>query len=240
MFTDVEIKAAIHATGLSRKEQLLLCLAIQPIQAHTVADLRAIALRAGVKGAKKWNIANSLRSLSGLAIRTDVGWELTDAGQAQAARLGGKKKPPTAASTLRALLPRIASADVAAFIEESIGSVEALHYRAAVVLTWVGAVALLYDHVVAHHLAAFNAEAQRRDAKWKPARTADDLARMKEHEFLQILESLSVVGKSVKNELESCLKLRNACGHPNSFKLAEHRVNSHVETLVLNVYIPFI
>jgi hypothetical protein len=62
---------------------------------------------------------------------------------------------------------------------------------------------------------------------------------MKEYDFLQILESISVIGKNVKTELEACLRLRNACGHPNSLRLAEHRVNSHIETLVLNVYARF-
>ena len=45
-----------------------------------------------------------------------------------------------------------------------------------------------------------------------------------------------MIGKNVKDELESCLKLRNACGHPNSLKIGEHRVASHIESLILNVY----
>jgi hypothetical protein len=240
MFTDVQLKSALHVAGLSRKEEALLCLAVDPMKPRAVAEIRGIAVRAGVKGAKGWNIADTLGSLRGLAIRTDRGWELTAAGQAEAARLGGVNQPPAPVSTLRKLLPKISSPDVVTFIEEALGSIEAHHYRAAVVLTWVGAVAILYDYVVVNHLAAFNAEAQRRDAKWKSAKTADDLARMKEHDFLQVLESLSVIGKNVKTELEACLKLRNACGHPNSLKVAEHRVNSHVETLVLNVYAEFI
>lgn len=98
---------------------------------------------------------------------------------------------------------------------------------------------VLYDHVVANHLSAFNMEATRRDAKWRTARTADDLAHMKEHDFLQVLEFISVIGKSVKGELESCLKLRNGCGHPNSLQIAENRVAGHIETLVLNVFSVF-
>jgi hypothetical protein len=58
----------------------------------------------------------------------------------------------------------------------------------------------------------------------KAAQTVDDLALMKEYEFLQILPTISVIGKNVKQELEQCLKLRNACGHPNSLSIGEHRV----------------
>jgi hypothetical protein len=59
---------------------------------------------------------------------------------------------------------------------------------------------------------------------------------MKEHDFLQVLEVLSILGKNVKNELEGCLKLRNGCGHPNSLKLAESRCAAHIAVLVLNVF----
>jgi hypothetical protein len=62
---------------------------------------------------------------------------------------------------------------------------------------------------------------------------------MKEHEFLQILNAISAIGKSVKDELEGCLKLRNGCGHPNSLQIGEARVSAHIETLMLNVFSVF-
>ncbi|GAQ27571.1 hypothetical protein SAMD00023378_1254 [Ralstonia sp. NT80] len=138
-------------------------------------------------------------------------------------------------SALRALLPKL-KADVQEFVAEAVACYEARHFRAAVVLSWVGAVSLLYEYVVQHRLVDFNAEAARRDPKWRVAKNEDDLSRMKEYEFLQILEALSVLGKNVKNELEGCLKLRNGCGHPNSLKLAESRCAAHIEVLVLNVF----
>jgi hypothetical protein len=48
------------------------------------------------------------------------------------------------------------------------------------------------------------------------------------------------MGKNTKDELEACLKLRNTCGHPNSHRIGEHRVTSHVETLILNVFSNFV
>lgn len=86
------------------------------------------------------------------------------------------------------------------------------------------------------HLTAFNVEAVRRDGKWKTAKTADDLGKLREVTFLEIAESLSVFGKNVKQELETCLRLRNACGHPNSLKIGANKVAAHLETLALNVY----
>lgn len=62
---------------------------------------------------------------------------------------------------------------------------------------------------------------------------------MEEYEFLQLLSGISVIGKSVKNELEGCLKLRNGCGHPNSLRVSDARVAGHIETLLLNVFDKF-
>jgi hypothetical protein len=53
--------------------------------------------------------------------------------------------------------------------------------------------------------------------------------------FLQVLSAISILGKNVKDELETCLKLRNGCGHPNSFVVGAHKASSHVETPIQNI-----
>lgn len=45
-----------------------------------------------------------------------------------------------------------------------------------------------------------------------------------------------MIGRNAKTELEACLKLRNACGHPKTLKIAESRCAAHIEVLVLNVF----
>jgi hypothetical protein len=103
----------------------------------------------------------------------------------------------------------------------------------------VGAVAVLQEYVLRDHLAAFNAEAKRRDAKWKDAKTTDDMSRMKEGDFLDVLDAISMLGKNVKAELKNCLDRRNGCGHPNSLQIAESTIAHHVEILLLNVFAKF-
>src|SRR5262249_31015084 len=179
---------------------------------------------------------------SGRAVRTDEGWELRSAGRDYVAKLAGPAAaipPPKVAASLRSHLPKLTNPQTAAFVEEAIRCSEQKLHRAAVVLSWVGAVSVLYQEVVDKHLAAFNTEAARRNSKWKPAATTDDLSKMKEKDFLDILDHLSVIGKNVKQELEGCLTLRNGCGHPNSLVIAEHRVASHIEVLLLNVFASF-
>ncbi len=199
-----------------------------------------MAADAGVKGHKKINFSAHLSSAEDKVFKTPEGWELTEAGRTHVAALAaqGLSSSPAAqeAQSLRALLPSLKSEDARAFLTEAIVCAEQSLFRAAVVLSWVGAVALLYDTVVEKHLSAFNAEAIQRNPKWKPAKNADDLAAMKEAQFLEILQSISMVGKNVKQDLDASLKLRNGCGHPNSLKVGANKVAAHLETLTANVY----
>ena len=98
---------------------------------------------------------------------------------------------------------------------------------------------VLHDYIVANKLSEFNTEATSRNSKRKAAKTADDLGLMREDTFLDVLQAISVIGKNVKQELKKALTLRNGCGHPNSLKLAEHKVSAHIEDLVLNVFAKF-
>lgn len=241
MLSSDALKAALQADGLTRTDKLLLCLAVNSAKAKSVSEIRDLARDAGLRAAASWNIS-SLLSASGKAVRAAAGWELGVKGKEAVRILAAghlAAAPPKLATSLRAELAKVSDSDVRSFVNEAVVCFESHLYRAAVVLSWVGALSLLYEHVLATKLAAFNAEAVRRNAKWKAAKTKDDLALMGEHDFLQVLEAISIVGKSVKHELEGCLKLRNGCGHPNSLKIGENRVSAHIETLILNVYSRF-
>jgi hypothetical protein len=143
------------------------------------------------------------------------------------------------ATDLRSELAKIKNATTRAFAEEAIKCYEDNLYRSAVVMSWLSAIDVLYDLVVTKHLTNFNKQALRIDPKWKLAKSADDLARMKESDFLDRIVGISVIGKNVKNELKHCLDRRNGCGHPNSLKIGPNTVAHHLEILLLNVFQPF-
>lgn len=242
MLTSDQLKQALHSRGLSKTDAVLLCLATAGGHSASPREIRALAVQCGMKGAKDLNVGALLHSATGRAFKTPKGWELTDVGRQHVAQIATARLSisPAAveAQTLRALLPRIKSSGAKEFLTEAIVCAESSLFRAAVVLSWAGAVAVLQDVVVASHLTAFNAAAQKRDAKWKTAKNADDLGGMKEFNFLQILEDINLIGKNVRQELEYCLKLRNGCGHPNSLKVGHNKVASHIETLAQNVFTP--
>jgi hypothetical protein len=240
LITLEQLKQAVHRTGMTKTNTALLCVAAAGGKKATTAAVRKLAAEAGVKGAKKINFSAHLAAAEDKVFRTPEGWELSDIGRQHVAGIVGESLSvsPAAdeAQALRALLPKIKNEDARAFLTEAVVCAEQSLFRAAIVLSWVGAMALLYDVALAKHLGDLNKEASRRDSKWKPARTSDDLTRMKEATFLQIADSMSMIGKNVRQELEGCLRLRNSCGHPSSLKIGANRVAAHLETLALNVY----
>ena len=238
MLNKIALKEIMANPDIEKKDKVLACLAYDSTNPKKVKEIKEIGVATGLSSIKNINISSILSRHTGNAVNTPEGWELTAPGRAHVKQLGGGPVVQLS-STLRALLPTISSKNTQSFVEEAIECFESHHYRAAVVLSWVGAVSVLYDHVHKNHLAAFNQAASKRDPKWKPAKTTDDLARMKEANFLVVCESASILGKSVKQELEGCLTFRNGCGHPNSLKIGQNRVSGHIESLILNVYSTF-
>lgn len=143
------------------------------------------------------------------------------------------------ASDLRALMPKIKNETTRAFVDEAVKCYEHNLYRSAVVMSWLAAVDILQNEVLAFHLKTFNAEASRVDPRWKPAKTTDGIGRMKESDFLDRISAISVIGPNVKTELKVCLDRRNACGHPNSYKIERSTTAHHIETLIANVFSVF-
>jgi hypothetical protein len=245
MVVESDLKELMHTPGISNQSRLLLCLAVDPVMARQESDIRQMAINAGVVNAKKLNIAEYLgrARARGFAIKVPDGWELTRPGREHIASLpkatAAEEVQPEPIKKLRNHLSSIKSDVARAFVEEAVKCAESKLYRSAVVLSWAGAVSVLHDHVIGHRLAEFNAEALKRWPKWKDATTSDELAVMKEFDFLQVLQTISIIGKNIREELEACLRYRNACGHPSSLKVVETRVVSHIETLMANVFEEF-
>jgi hypothetical protein len=249
LLTIEQLQNLLHKQGISNQNRLLLCLAAEPLAPRPVNQVISIAKNAGWRAA---NVSVYLGRAKGLAILTPSGWLLTEDGKTHVSDLAGQaKKPvvPPAIKKLRQHAEKLTNKDVHAFVEEAVSCAENGLYRSAVVLSWVGAVAVLQEHVVVNRLADFNAagagwiaasNAKNSNPKnhkvWHDAKTADDLSMLKESEFLHLLVVAKLLSKNVKEELDGCLKLRNGCGHPNSLQVTETRVVSHVEMLIANVF----
>lgn len=240
MLSHQELKTWLQRE-LSVRDKLLLLLATFDVPAE-IRQMKQLAAKAGFRIKDKINPSTELGRARGLAVRLPEGWEITDAGRQRLRNLGVTKVSPSAiqvASDLRVELAKIKNTDTRTFLDEAIRCHELELYRSAIVMSWLAAVHVLYQHVIGSSLAAFNAEATRVDTKWKKAVNSDDLARMKESAFLDRLSSLSIIGSNVKKELIGCLDRRNACGHPSSLKVSANTSAHHLEVLLLNVFRAF-
>jgi hypothetical protein len=242
LVTKEELVSLLASSELSRRDKLIVILASANGNPMQSASIKKVAKDSGLREIEKWNVSDILGKAKGLIIYVKDGWILTAHGQAYANNelLQHPLSTKSVAKGLRHLLSSIKSKESQEFVEEAIQCLEADAYKAAVVFSWVGAVSVLYDHIIANHLTDFNNEALRRDPKWKAASTRDDLAKMKESDFLDILTALSILGKNVKEHLKNtCLNLRNSCGHPSSLKVGKHNVEAHIEFLIQNVFAAF-
>ena len=225
--------------SLSQLDLLLLCLAEAGGGPTSTKELRNMAVSLGLPGARKWNISTALNRGSRFVIKLPSGWQLTTNGQLRVQQLGFPSPEIVVPDALREVTSKLSDDRALSFVNESILCLEAGCYRAAIILSWIGALSILYSHVVSNHLNEFNEAAKKRYPKWKVASTFDDLSNMRESAFLEILCDISILGKSTKQELENCLRLRNACGHPNSTEIGSHRTRSHLETLILNIFMKY-
>lgn len=235
-----QLTELLHTARLPRRDAIALVLATKDGQSISAAEVVKIGRNNGLDKMGTWNVSQYLAQNKGFFIKFPEGWALGPAGKQHVATLAAKLnggQPAIINQSLRLLIPKLPNEEAKAFVGEAISCYEAKCYRAAVVLSWVGAVAILHNHVITNCLAAFNAEASARDKDWKSAKVADDLGQMKEDKFLDILVKIAVLGKNVKELLKNnCLALRNACGHPNSVQPGENMVAAHLEILINHLF----
>jgi hypothetical protein len=239
-----DAKKIVHSQGLATRDQLLVILAMEPLEPLAVEEIKTRCTAVGLRRLARMNISDILRKSNGSAALANDGWEIQQPGIArvrQIAQAAHVNLVVTHSSqSLRGHSDSISDLLTKSFVMEAIHCFEAKQFRAAVVFSWAGAVALLHKHVFSTKLAEFNVEASRRDARWRAAKQQDDLGRMKEHDFLDVSEAIGVLGKNVKQILQNeCLMLRNACGHPNTAAIAENSVAAHIEKLIKNVFSRF-
>ena len=223
----------LHHEGLKPRSKLLLVLA----SADGPLRPREIIKRAGEAGwhepgKSKFNVSARLSECKGLAIRLPEkkGWKITCKGKQHLEGLGFSGFRPSA-ENVKDIWPDLSSikCEVArSRAEEAMNCYGAKAYRAAVIMSWIGAVHVLRNYV--------DRTGRLKDSSVK---TSSALNEVRDSEFLEKLEDIEVIDKDVKKVLEDCLALRNSCSHPNSRQIGIKETELHVEKLRLNVFARF-
>lgn len=249
MLSDEQLLLSVRALAkVSQRGPVLLILShlSQPAQ---LSSIRNKGLSIGFREIKKWNIAQSLlmAARDGQVAQLAEGWKLLAPGFKSIEQYYQPDAPLIAETrhALKSHLAKINNEQRRAFLEEAIRSFDVKAYRAAVVLSWVGAMHILQESIVSKHKAAFNAAGSARAAKYAaagkpfnfvPIKSLKDFGTVAEADVLQICQDAGILHKAEKQTFEDRLNLRNQCGHPNPLVIAEHTVANHIELLMLNVY----
>ncbi|MEJ0077161.1 MAG: hypothetical protein WDO17_17300 [Alphaproteobacteria bacterium] len=246
MLSDEQLLLAVRELAASGQKGPVLMLLSEINQPAQTASVRDKGLQIGFRGVTQWHLSAILKNAAneGLVAQLADGWRITSLGL----KLIEKHYIPEAAiiletrHSLRAHLQKIADEQRRAFVEEAIKSFDVKAYRAAIVLSWVGAAHIIQDHIVTNHRAAFNAAGAAKVAtsggkyRFNPVKSAKEFGVIGEAEMLQLCQDAGILHKAEKQILQDRLDLRNQCGHPNPVVVAEHAVANHLEILMLNVY----
>ncbi len=240
MLDKTDLISLISDESLPRKDRVLLILS--QAETMTVARIREVALEFGLKKARSINFSNLLSRSGGLVAKLPGGWTLTKDGRCYLEKYGVNHKSAAIKEidkNLRKQLLKIADKNTQDFIQEAIQCHEYGLNRSAIILSWVGAIYLLYDYVLRNNLDEFNDDARVRIKKWKDVVDHDDFSAMSERNFLDTLCRMSVISKHTKKSLIECLDRRNDSAHPNTMKVDDITVAHHISLLLSNVYQPF-
>lgn len=237
------LKDWLNRKDLKRQERLMIVLASLGGKPMGIPQIKQQAEKYGWKIPANVNISDPLSKAKPLIIKVPDGWEITENGKKHLLSLGVPLDSSAArkvANDLRAELGNISNPYTKAFAEEAIKCMEGGLWRSAIVMSWIGALHILYDYVIKNKLVEFNTEVKRVNKNWKPVKTIDELAKaIGESDFLDRIENIGVITNSVKKNLNECLGRRNSSGHPNSYNPRQNTIAHHVETLLLDVFVPF-
>jgi hypothetical protein len=169
MLSDENLLLAIHELARTGQRAPVLLLLSQLEQPAPPAKIRARGVQVGFRNVTQWNVTDVLKSAAkdGQVAQLLTGWKLLAPGLKV---IDNHYRPEAAIihetrHSLRAHLAKIADDQRKTFVEEAIKSFDVKAYRAAVVLSWVGAAQIIQDYIVSKHCAAFNAAGLARAAK---------------------------------------------------------------------------
>ncbi len=145
-----------------------------------------------------------------------------------------------ASRILENLISKVSEDAQRRFMAEPIACLKVGARRAAVVMTWLLTVDHLYEFILRHKLADFNAALTAMfGAGAKQIATKDDFGDLKEVQFIQAAKTAKLITNDVRKILEEKLGIRNTCAHPSTVEIHDTKVVNVVEDLVDNVILKF-
>lgn len=162
--------------------------------------------------------------------------------EALSKKLGAETTTIQTSATLRSLEHKLPESSAKAFLSETLDCFEAGANRATIVMAWILAVNHLFDYILKHKLAEFNAVlAKNNDKRVKVTAITqhDDFSDIPEGKFIEFCRSAGVISNDVRKILDQKLGTRNTSAHPSGVKITRSKVIDFVDDLVENVVLKY-
>lgn len=137
---------------------------------------------------------------------------------------------------LRDLLSKVKSKEQKIFLDEAIKCFEVKSLRASILMTWLLAMDILYEHILNYNLTIFN-NAIQTHGKYKKITILkkDDFSDLKESDFIELLRVAKLISNDIRKILDEKLGIRNSAAHPNSIVFDEFKTMGYLKDLIINV-----
>lgn len=138
---------------------------------------------------------------------------------------------------LRDHIRKVKGREQQVFIEEAIKCYEIQCFRAAIIMSWLLTMDVMYENVLNTNLAAFNGamKAHTKYMKFNPISKKEEFSDMKESDFIELLRGAGIISNDIRKILVKRLDERNTNAHPNTIKITEANANHFIEDLLINV-----
>lgn len=123
------------------------------------------------------------------------------------------------------------------FLEEAIKCFDIKAFRAAIIMTWLLTLDILYDYVlISDNLEKFNS-AVLVQGKYKKNQFLDkeNFSVIKESDFIELLKTSKLITNDIRKLLDEKLWIRNSCAHPNSILIEDYKAINFIQDIVKNV-----
>jgi site-specific recombinase XerD len=138
---------------------------------------------------------------------------------------------------LEYVLAKVTDQEERDYLNEGIKCFKADALRAGVIFLWTASVCKIQKMCLTQPIGFINTELKKIYPKAKDIKVVDDFGYIKDEYLLELACKLKLLDKTKKEELKNtCLDLRNKCGHPGKYKPKGQKIKAFVEDVIGMLY----
>lgn len=189
------------------------------------------------------HLSAALNGRNAKFVKVTGGYRLQRAYREQiASKLGVSASIIQTSAELRKLELMLPSGAEKGFLKELIDCFEIGANRAAIVMCWMLVIDHLYEYVLKHHRADFDAVlAKNTDKRVRVTQiqSRDDFSDILEGKFIEFLRSAGIISNDVRKILDEKLGIRNSSAHPSAVAIKPSKVVEFIDDLIENVVLKY-